>query len=313
VELRIEAVEDAAEAGVWLEVRNAVALESMTESELARLDEMAPDMTLLIARDGDRVVGAGAVWSEFDGRAAAGVSCLVLGSERRRGVGAAIYRDLSRRAAERGRSELQGIIPAEDTESLGLVLAHGFRETTRSQRATLELTEAPAARSSPDGVTVVALAERPDVEHGMYEVAREAWADIPIDEPPEAGSEAEWRRKDLALARPELSVAALAGDEVVGYATVGDFGEGAALHLMTGVRRAWRGRGVARALKEAAIERARTAGLRQLVAFNDATNVPMQRLNVALGFELHPVYVVVRGPLAPGVSADSTASRPASS
>jgi predicted GNAT superfamily acetyltransferase len=134
----------------------------------------------------------------------------------------------------------------------------------------------------------------------MYEVAREAIPDIPVSEPLEAGTEEEWREEVITHSLPGLTVAALVDGEVVGYSTLGDFGDGAALHLMTGVRRSWRSRGVARALKAAQIELARSAGVSRLVAFNDATNAPMQRLNVALGYRLHPVYATFRGPLAGG-------------
>ena len=52
---------------------------------------------------------------------------------------------------------------------------------------------------------------------------------------------------------------------------------------MTGVRRAWRRRGIALALKQAQIDAAKAAGLRRLRTANAVQN-PMLLVNERLGF-----------------------------
>ena len=111
-----------------------------------------------------------------------------------------------------------------------------------------------------------------------------------------------WRAAYLEgpSALPGGCFVALADGEAVGIAglTALDARPGTAEHLLTGVRRAWRGRGIATALKRAQIEWARSAGLERLVTTNDETNVPMRGINARLGYEPRPGAIVVRGPLA---------------
>ena len=66
--------------------------------------------------------------------------------------------------------------------------------------------------------------------------------------------------------RPEATFIALAGDEVVGYAkfSLGDARPTVAFHDMTGVKRSWRGRGIAAALKRAEIAWAKENGYTRL-------------------------------------------------
>ena len=67
---------------------------------------------------------------------------------------------------------------------------------------------------------------------------------------------------------------------------------------MTGVKRAWRGRGVAGALKRAQIAWAKEQGYERLSTTNELRNEPIRRLNERLGYREAPGHIVVRGPLA---------------
>jgi GNAT superfamily N-acetyltransferase len=70
-----------------------------------------------------------------------------------------------------------------------------------------------------------------------------------------------------------------------------------AYHDMTAVLRAWRGRGVGRALKQAAIAWARREGLESLETGNEERNAPMRALNASLGYRERPNEITFRGPL----------------
>jgi GNAT superfamily N-acetyltransferase len=69
-------------------------------------------------------------------------------------------------------------------------------------------------------------------------------------------------------------------------------------HWGIGVARAWRGRGVAGALKRAQIAAAKRHGLARLVARNEFSNKPIRRLNAHLGYRETRVVITFRGPLA---------------
>jgi RimJ/RimL family protein N-acetyltransferase len=168
--------------------------------------------------------------------------------------------------------------------------------------AVLELAAAPAVPPAPPaGVELASVADRPDLVAGAYEVERVAIADIPVAERLAARPFDAWLADTLAGpgALPDGCVVAVAAGEVVGYAglTARDADEGTAEHLLTAVRREWRGRGVALALKRAQIAWARSAGFSRLVTYNDAPNEPMRALNAKLGYVSRPASIQLRAPV----------------
>ena len=101
--------------------------------------------------------------------------------------------------------------------------------------------------------------------------------------------------------RPEATFVALAGDEVVGYSkfSLTSAQPTTAYHDLTGVKRAWRGRGIAAALKSAQIAWARANGYERLFTNNEERNLPIKRLNERFGYRREPGRILVRGPVAP--------------
>ncbi len=110
----------------------------------------------------------------------------------------------------------------------------------------------------------------------------------------------DWARENLEGpgAFPEGCVIALEGDEVVGYTALRRYGADSpqAENRLTAVRRPWRRRGIASALKQAQIEAARAAGIETIATLNDELNVGMRGVNERLGYEPEPERVVVSGP-----------------
>ena len=74
-----------------------------------------------------------------------------------------------------------------------------------------------------------------------------------------------------------------------------------AWHDMTAVVRAWRGRGLAGALKRATIGWAIANGLDTLETGNDVDNAAMRAVNARLGYQPAPDDVILRGPLFGGM------------
>ena len=100
--------------------------------------------------------------------------------------------------------------------------------------------------------------------------------------------------------RPEATFIALVDGEVAGYAKLSLSSSDAkvAHHDMTGVRRAFRGRGIAGALKRAEIAWAKQAGYESLETTNEVRNEPIRRLNERHGYTVQPGVVVLHDSLA---------------
>ena len=227
----------------------------------------------------------------------------VLAEHRRRGVGTALYRSLSAWTREHGIDEIE--VPAldDDPESIAFATRRGFVEERRELGVVLELTGmGPPELVAPDGIEIVSWADRPELAHGMYEVSLEAYPDIPGFEDDELESFEDWLAHDMQGSGdyPEATFVAVAGDEVVGYAkfALTAAQPTVAFHDVSGVKRAWRGRGIARALKTAQIRWAIANGFTELRTRNEERNEPIRRLNASLGYRpgIGRVYLV--GPLA---------------
>ncbi len=221
---------------------------------------------------------------------------------RGRGVGSALLAELSAWARRLRYTELMGPVKEVDTESLAWTEKRGFTEVGRNSILALDLrtVEAPAV-VVPEGIELVTWAERPDAAAGMYEVAREAYPDVPGEEEAEIEPFEQWLSMDMQGAgdRPEATFVALAGDEVVAYAklALSRARPTVAMHDITGVKRAWRGRGIAGALKAAEIAWAKENGFERLETQNEERNEPIRRLNQRHGYVVEPGSVTVRGPL----------------
>ena len=121
-----------------------------------------------------------------------------------------------------------------------------------------------------------------------YEVDMEATADMPATEPFEGMAYEEWEDHVLRhpLFVPEGSFVALVnGDAAAVSLIVSEPETGRASSMFTGTRRAYRGRGLARAVKLASFRWAAANGVTSMLTYNDATNAAMLAVNVRLGYE----------------------------
>jgi mycothiol synthase len=176
-------------------------------------------------------------------------------------------------------------------------------EVSRDLLVQLDLTtlDEPAV-TPPEGIEIVSWAERPELAYGLYEVACEAWPDIPNSELERMEPFDEWMTtwmQGIGI-DPRAIFPAVAGDEVVGYAKLelSDATPEVALHDLTGVKRAWRGRGIARALKQAQIAWAKREGFERLQTANEVGNEPIRRLNDEFGYRPIPGRIRLRGTIA---------------
>jgi RimJ/RimL family protein N-acetyltransferase len=156
----------------------------------------------------------------------------------------------------------------------------------------------------PRGVTISSLEAHPELVPGVYDVAREALPDIPGDGPEAPATLEEFRTRDVDRAIIPAGGFVIAIDDatgrVAGYANLMLVPGRATIawHGMTAVARAWRGRGLARALKAATIAWALDNGLEALEGSNDIDNAAMRAVNRRLGYQPEPDEIQFRGPLA---------------
>jgi GNAT superfamily N-acetyltransferase len=217
---------------------------------------------------------------------------------RRRGVGARLYDALEERVRELGGRKIYGRIRDDRPEAERFATRRGFRRTGRVGRlsrltvreADLEGYEGLEERLADEGIRIATLAElgagRDETLHALHELCDRTAQDIPSSVRFTATPCEQWHREVRSAPgmAPERIWVALAGARMVGTAILKLEGPGAAHNDYTGVDRAYRGRGVARALKRRAVEWSLQNGVDWIYTGNDAENTRMLAINIRLGY-----------------------------
>jgi GNAT superfamily N-acetyltransferase len=227
----------------------------------------------------------------------------VVEAHRGRGFGQALYEALSSWAFDGGATVLWSHVDDDDPGSLAWAEQRGFHIRSREAFVELDLSTYEAlATDPPPGIEIVTWAQRPDLAKSIYDVACEAWPDIPGNEDETIEPFDVWLSVHMQGFgdKPEGTFLALADGEVVGYAKLSfwDAKPDTPFHDLTGVKRDWRGRGLARALKRAQLAWAKEQGYRYLRTANEERNEPIRRLNAELGYQPIPGRIRLEGPIA---------------
>ena len=303
MDLRFETPSTPQQFEQWAAILNEVSGDVIDVDEIQHFIESDDESAWLLALSGDEALGCGV------GRPSSIQSSLyamvrVLPEHRGQGVGTRIYEALSQHARTLGARVALGPRPRGRRRSRDFARNRGFREAGREYEVVLDTALADTSTSELDGIELVSLAERPDLEQAVYEVDCEVGADVPRPEGDDFEGQPfpRWREQYLEGpgAVPDALIAALAGDEVVGYTGLRRRGASSpvAENMLTAVRRDWRRRGIATALKREQVARARAAGIEQIFTTNDETNAGMRGVNARLGYRPAPTHIVVTGPLA---------------
>jgi GNAT superfamily N-acetyltransferase len=289
--LDVRVLDPARELDAFLAVANRARMGSVSREQWLDREARARGHGLrrcLVGESAGRIVAVASVADEDV--AEDGVSAWVVTDpeHRRRGHGRAMMAALEEVLAERRPAEVRTAVRDDDPESRSWAERRGFSlfdHTFRSRldldafdpsphRGAIERAEAAGlrfARFGPD--------DDPD---GLFELFVRLFRDIPDEAqaPDRAYFQREVVERDGAI-----SVLAYDGDAPAGLALLVPLAAGEYLNALTGVLPAYRGRGLARALKVVSGEAAREAGGRSLVTNNNARNAPMLAVNDALGFE----------------------------
>ena len=304
--LEVTACADEPDELAALEVYNTVwPHHAVTIDAVYSFRHSARDYIACLAREDGVILGSG-VGAIFAYRARRVVTLItVLAGQRRRGAGTALYEAISMWASERGVGELEVPVSGNDPESLSFARRRGFSEERREVGLVLSLAGiSPPRVQPPAGIEIVTWAQRPELARGMYEVDLEAHPDIPGFEDVAVEPFEDWMAHQMQRPAdsPEATFIALAGAEVVGFAKLSLTAPAAAGHAMTAVKRAWRGRGIARALKAAEINWALANGYTELHTSNEERNAPIKRLNARLGYRPGIGRIHLVGPVIGGLS-----------
>jgi GNAT superfamily N-acetyltransferase len=227
---------------------------------------------------------------------------------RNQAIGTQLLADGLRFARAQGAAQLEGAVREDAPDALRFAQQRGFRIARHSFESMLDLTDFDMHRFEPileharaAGIDFFSLADlRPsteEIQRKLYELNRLTGLDNPGNEAVfpayeafrTAVFEASWYRPDGQI------VAAHAG-AWIGLAAVAYYPEANyAYNAFTGVRRGFRGRGLAQALKVLAIQWARRQGADYLRTNNDSRNAPMLSINRKLGYQPEPgIYHVQR-------------------
>jgi mycothiol synthase len=286
--IRIRPAESDADLEDWIRVRRAVLPnESAGSLETMRARER-PERLLLLAELDGRLAGSGLA-DRADVRGRFAVAPRVLPAVRRRGVGTALLRELAAHAKVQGFELVSAHV--DDHGSRAFAERFGFREVDRQVEQVKKLGDEPPPPPLLDGVQIASVADRPELLRDAYPLAREGYADLVLDEPASISLE-DWLRDEATL--PEGSFVALADGEIVGYSGLMRHDlPGVAEDGLTVVRRDWRRRGLALALKRLELRWAAENGLREVVTWTQRGNEGMRRLNELLGYEYRTVSVTM--------------------
>lgn len=306
------ALDDRSATEAFVTIVNAVTPESPTsEAQLRWADANYPGGTRFLALDAGRPVGtssAGRIYMYAPTYERYWFEVQVLPDVRRRGIGTELWRAASGVARAAGKTGLQTSLSETQADGLAFLEHRGFEVVERNKMVRLELRGRAAPEVvAPPGFELTSLAARPELAAGMHQVALEAFADVPAsDEPFSAGTLEEFLARDvdrdgIPLDGLMVAVESVSG-RVAGWASLlmVPGSTTVAWHDMTAVGRAYRGRGVATALKRGTIRWAIEHGLEALDTGNDESNAPMRAVNRTLGYRPIPDELMVRGPLAPG-------------
>lgn len=290
-------------------IRNQVVpCNPVSARELASVWRQAPECEAVVAESAGWAVGYGYVAAQHWMVDATTTECQVgvVREFRRRGVGTAIYDALSAWSDGRGFVGHDLVVVESNLDAAAYWEQRGFVEVFREVVTQCDLGEADLPDVVlPEGVRLVSRADRDDLDADVYAVASEAIGDSPGGEVDryDAGDFAHWLASDFRSPTliDDCTIVALNVHGVpIGYASLWrmDALPGVGLHSFTGVARAWRGRGVATALKVEQLHRARAAGMTAVRTENVEGNEPIRAINRRLGYrDLHTVRVL-RGPLA---------------
>lgn len=221
------------------------------------------------------------------------------------GIGSRLWGRLQQSLGARGALSVRTIVKEDCAPAVEFVQRRGFTEVMRTWDSLLDVASCDlrrfrqdAARAKDAGVVIVTLgdelAKDPSRLPQVHALDMELGADVPAPDPFTPVDLETWRQHtiDAPWFIPDAYFLTVIGGQYVGVSTlwkpqIGDWLQ----QGLTGVKREYRGRGIATALKVRTVEYARAHGYRQIKTDNEIHNAPMIAINDRFGFQRQPVWL----------------------
>lgn len=303
------------DAATVADLLNLTASEPITAERMRQRlrDQTAQFRARMVAIDATgHIVGYGqTVRNEWLAPGVFWVHIVVVPELRRQGIGSYLYSAISEMLVAQGATTLMGEAREAFPEALAFALHHGFHVERHIFESTLPLADFDESRFSTAldtaqaaGVhffTLADVGDTLDARRALHTLEQTVARDIP------GGSETSTRPFDAYLRdvcaapsyRAECQFVAAVGPtdaaHWVGLASLEYLVNANAMYNgTTGVLPAYRGRGIALALKLLSIRTARRYGVDYIRTNNDALNAPMLAINRKLGYQPQPGYYRLR-------------------
>jgi GNAT superfamily N-acetyltransferase len=291
--IEVRRAESDADLEGWIRVKRAVLPNESAWTVEEFRTRMPDDRAVFVGELGGEIVAAG-LGGRSDDPKRGFVAPRVHPNARRHGVGSVLLRNCLAFVETLGLERVSGQVT--DQGSKEFAERHGFAETDRQVEQVRHLDGELALDPIPEGIEVVTIAERPELLEAAYPLARdEGYPDLALEGSIEVPLE-DWLHDEATL--PEGSFVALAGGEIVGYSgLMAHDNDGVAEDGLTVVRREWRRRGLARALKQRELAWAKEAGLHEVVTWTQSGNESMRTVNERLGYEYRDVAITMSATL----------------
>ncbi|WP_433167242.1 N-acetyltransferase family protein [Kribbella sp. CA-247076] len=218
------------------------------------------------------------VWTSEQGQST--TSIYVHPDHRKQGIGSVLADRLHQHLTEVGAVRTRAFVHPDGLE---FARNRGYDGTRQMHYAGLDLGTLPDQPPTPDGIELVTMDELDPRQ--AYAADSIASLDEPGDSPLDAIGYDDWLADvwNAPGLDKSLSVAAVAGDEVVCFTAV-ETADDRAWSGMTGTIPAYRGRGLAKLVKSVALRRCAAAGITSAYTSNDDENGPMLAINNWLGY-----------------------------
>ncbi|QNE78234.1 GNAT family N-acetyltransferase [Streptomyces finlayi] len=284
-----------ADLEAWVSVRRAALAYMVTNEEQVAFDlaHAHPDKKYrqLVAEEDGEVIGTAQVGFSYDTPEPGQGFCnpYVRPDRLGRGAGSLLLSTAEGYLAEAGAVAVYTWV-LDEPANLEFARRRGYVASRPAHLLHLDLVNGtlPERQEVPVGVELRTAADFGDDPRPLFEADAETTADEPSDTPSELTDYEDWLNhtwRHPGLDR-ELTSVAMVDGVVAAFSAATTDGLTRYSTGMTGTRRAYRGRGLAKLVKNDSLHRARAAGYTDAYTGNDADNGPMLAVNSWFGYEI---------------------------